>query len=203
MPKLGFKVFVIGFNKCGTRSLHQYFRECGLASCHGGMHPEVHIKILRNIVAGVPSLQGFDKYDACSDIAVIQSQFRHVDRDNPGSKFILNVRDTDRWILSRLNHLDGRYVEFMNLVFGLGLSWQEWVSRWRSEFMAHEFAVSEHFKDRPADLLRYDIENDEPARLAAFLNAPGVVSREALPRAGTTETKYYALDGDRIVKLST
>jgi hypothetical protein len=203
MPRLAFKVFVIGFNKCGTRSLHRYFSECGLDSCHGGAQSiDLSVRVLRNIVLGVPALQGLDHFDAYADIAAVQSQFRQFDCDYPGSRFIFNVRDIDRWILSRLNHLNGRNCEFLNLLYGLNLDWQEWVTRWRTEFAAHELAVAEHFKHRPADLLRYDIEKDEPSRLAMFLGISGAAPDRALPQDGTTKAKHYVLDGKRFVKRS-
>lgn len=201
MPRLGFKLFFIGFNKCGTRSLHRYLSDCGIASYHGGGHPDIHLGILVNVVRGVPALSRFDQHDAYLDVAAIQSQFRHLDHDYPGSKFVFNVRNTNRWLLSRLNHLDGRYVDLMNLSFGVELSWTEWADRWRREFAAHDCAVTEHFKDRPTDFLRFDIERDSLAKLIAFIGAPSLEMRDELPHEGVTAANYYALDGDRIVKL--
>lgn len=204
MERLAFKVFVIGFNKCGTRSLHRYFSECGLDSCHGGAQSiDLTVRIVRNIALGVPALRGIDHFDAYADIPAVQSQFRQLDRDYPGSRFIFNVRDIDGWILSRLNHLDGRNCEFLNILHGLNLDWQEWANRWRAEFIAHERTVAEYFRHRPGDLLRYDIENDEAPRLASFLDIAGVAQDRALPRDGTTKAKHYILDGRRFVKVST
>ena len=201
MPSLGFKLFFIGFNKCGTRSLHRHFSDCGLSSYHGGAHADLHMAVLLNVARGAPSLNGFDDHDVYLDVGAIQSQFRHLDRDYPGSKFVLNVRNPDRWILSRLNHLNGRYVEFMNLYYGVELTWQEWVDQWRHELAAHERAVTEHFKDRPTDFIRFDVENDELATLIAFIGVPSLGTRDRLPRLGTTVTKYYGFDGSRIVKV--
>jgi hypothetical protein len=201
MPKLGFKLFFIGFNKCGTRSLHRYLSDCGIDSYHGGVRTDVHLAILLNVVRGVPALRGLDEHDVYLDVGAVQSQFRHLDRDYPGSKFVFNVRDTNRWILSRLNHINGRYVDLMNLCYGVELSWTEWVDRWRREFAAHEHAVTEHFKDRPTDFLRFDIERDGLTKLTAFIGAPSLERRVELPRAGETVNKHYALEGDRIVKL--
>jgi hypothetical protein len=201
MTRLGFKLFFIGFNKCGTRSLHRYFSDCGLDSYHGGVYADSHQAIFLNIVRGEPALKGFDGHEVYLDVAAIQSQFRQLDRDYPGSRFVLNVRDINRWILSRLNHIDGRYVDYMNLCHGVELSWVEWADRWRREFETHERAVLEHFKDRPTDFLRFDIERDELAKLTAFVGAAGLEAPRALPRVNATERKHYALEGGRVVKL--
>jgi hypothetical protein len=192
-------VFFIGFNKCGTRSLAKYLSDSGAATYHGGVHIDSHVSILLNIVRRTPCLQGFDQFDAYLDVGAIQSQFRQLDRDYPGSKFVLNTRDVDHWIISRLNHVDGRYVQFMNLFYGVDLTWTEWADRWRTEFIEHHRAVTSHFESRPKDYLRFDIETDSIADLMAFL---GVDYRaESLPREGVTGAPHYGLIGGRIVKL--
>lgn len=199
-PKLDFKIFFIGFNKCGTRSLHKYFSDCGLDSYHGGVHADSHMAILLNISLGLPALEGFDSHDTYLDVGAVQSQFRSLDRDYPGSRFVFNVRNTDHWIVSRLNHIEGRYVDFMNLYYGINLSWQEWVDRWRLEFANHERAVAEHFQDRK-DFMRFDVDADRLSSLIRFIGADCLKARDELPREGVTANKYYGLDGKQIVRL--
>lgn len=203
MSGVDFKIFVIGFNKCGTRSLHTYFTECGLNSCHGGVQANLHMAIAINVVRGRPALEGLDGFDAYSDIMSVRTQFRHLDRDYPGSRFIHNVRDPDRWIVSRLNHLGGRYVEFLNIYHEVDLSWTDWVAKWRRDLAAHERAVADHFRLRPLDLLRLDIEQDSLAALAGFLGIPAPArSASSLPRVGVTGRKHkrYILEGGQIIK---
>ena len=200
MPTLGFKLFFIGFNKCGTRSLHRYFAECGLSSFHGGGHHNVQVAILRNIVFDAPCLQGHDSYDVYADVDAIRSQFRHVDKDYPGSKFVLNVRDVDRWILSRLNHMNGRYVDFLNLVWGVDRDWREWVDRWRTEFAQHEQATATYFKGRASDFLRFDIEKDVLPVLLDFVGVKTTREATSLPHLGATEAECFAFENGRIVK---
>lgn len=202
MSGVDFKIFVIGFNKCGTRSLHQYFTGCGLKSCHGGVQAGLHMTIAINVARGRPALKGLDEFDAYSDIPTVRSQFRQLDRDYPGSRFIHNVRDPDRWIVSRLNHLDGRYVEFLNIYQEVDLSWMDWVAKWRRVLAAHEQAVADHFSQRPRDLLRFDIEQDSLASLAGFLGTPAPAEAGSnLPKVGATAGKHYGLERGRIVKL--
>ena len=201
LPKLDFKVFFIGFNKCGTRSFHKYFSDCGLASLHGAATDDSHVAILLNVALGEPALRGLAPYDVYLDVGAVQSQFRCLDRDYPGSKFVLNVRDVDRWLVSRLNHANGRYVEFMNLYYETNLTWSEWVERWRAEFIAHERAAVDHFRGRDADFLRFDVETDRLADLISFIGADCLEAWGELPREGVTQDRYYGLDWGRIVKL--
>jgi hypothetical protein len=200
-PKLDFKLFFIGFNKCGTRSLHQYFLDCGLDSYHGGATGDTHMAVLINVALGEPALRGLAPHDVYLDLGAVQSQFQYLDRDYPGNKFVLNIRDVNRWLVSRLNHLNGRYVEFMNLYYGMNLTWPEWVERWRGEFMAHERAAIEHFRGRDANFLRFDVETDQLTDLISFIGSDCLEPRSELPRVGETEDRHYILDGSRIVKL--
>jgi len=202
MQALGCKLFFIGFNKCGTTSLHRWLVDAGIRSFHGGGGEiDHHAVILANVARGRPALDGFDQYDAYLDVRAVQEQFRALDRDYPGSKFVLNTRNVDRWIVSRLNHLDGGYVSFMNLYYGVDLSWSEWAAIWRREFAEHEAAVDQHFKLSGSPFLRFDIEADTPSDLAAFLCLQGAA--DDLPRENTTPTSQrFGFTGGRIVSLA-
>ncbi|MBN1951707.1 MAG: hypothetical protein JW801_10920 [Bacteroidales bacterium] len=86
------KVFVIGFNKTGTSSLHFLFRSLGLPSMHGIKREDRdNIRILR-------------KYDCFCDYIPID--LRKIDQLFPNAKYILQVRDLDTWVYSRLAHIE-------------------------------------------------------------------------------------------------
>ena len=157
-----------------------------------------HTLILANIALGRPALDGLDQYDAYLDVRAVQEQFRVLDRDYPGSKFVFNTRNVDRWIVSRLNHLDGSYVTLMNFHYGVDLSWSEWVARWRRQFTDHENAINQHFGlRRDSDFLRFDVEADKPSVLAAFLDLENAA--DELPRENVTPSEHFGLSGGRIV----
>jgi hypothetical protein len=199
MQTLGCKVFFIGFNKCGTTSLHNWLKDAGIRSFHGGSDTiDCHTRILANIALGRPALDGLDQYDAYLDVRAVQEQFRALDRDYPGSKFVLNTRNVDRWIVSRLNHLNGGYVALMNLYYGVELSWSEWVARWRRQFTDHERVIDQHFGPRrDSAYLRFDVEADKPSLLAAFLGLENAADEP--PRENVTPSKHFGLSGGRIV----
>jgi hypothetical protein len=86
------KVFVIGFNKTGTSSIHIIFKNLGLPSYHGGKWRSCNnLKLLR-------------LYDCFSDGT--PRDLIKLDQMFPNSKFILQVRELETWILSRLSHIE-------------------------------------------------------------------------------------------------
>jgi len=198
---LGFKVFFIGFNKCATRSFTSLFRGAGLNPYHGGDADPLYYQIPRNIAAGRKPLEGFEDYDAYSDSQRLSFRFRDIDRGYPNSKFVLNTRDVNRWIVSRLNHGDGTYVEYMNEAKNKNLTWDEWVSVWRLQFIEHERQVTTYFQGRSESFLRYDIETDSLANFNKFIGVELAPDGVELPHHGLTMQKFFALDGDRIIKL--
>jgi hypothetical protein len=203
MKTLGFKIFFIGFNKCGTRSLSECLRRAGVNSVHGGLDGDgYHDEILRNVSHGWPTLKGFDGHDAYLDIDAVRKCFRELDRDYPGSKFVLNTRDMERWVRSRLNHDAGAYIHFLNRKYDVELTWSEWAERWRRDFIVHEKLATDHFANRPHDFLRFDVEKDRPRDLAAFLGLDAAALPEELPREGeTSPVKHYDFSGGKIVRI--
>jgi len=82
------KVFAVGFNKCGTTSMHVLFESLGLSSYHGTKWRNCDdLTLLR-------------AYDCFSDD--IPTDLAKLDRMFPNSKFILQVRKLDAWVYSRL-----------------------------------------------------------------------------------------------------
>lgn len=80
------KIFVIGFNKTGTCSLHFLFKKLGINSYHNT----------------TPVMKIINKYDAFSD----GEHYNFADYFNakPDSLFILNTRPIDKWLFSRYKH---------------------------------------------------------------------------------------------------
>jgi hypothetical protein len=190
-------VFFIGFNKCGTTSLHLWLTSNGLESFHGGARENALVEgdIVFNITFGDPPLKDILHKDAWLDVGPVQREWREFVRCYPDSKFVLNTRDINRWLVSRLNHLSGRYVQYMNVAFRRDATWQEWVAEWRQEFIDHERAVMDHFRDRP-NFLRFDIERDNAGTLADFLGIEP--SGGDLPRDNVTMEKFFFLEGSVI-----
>jgi hypothetical protein len=143
------KVFAIGWNKTGTSSIHALFRSFGMVALHKRRwrqtwRPFVHFP-----------------YQAFSDGPAIR--FDRLDRRFPRSRFILNVRDLDEWLDSRMEH---------RILKGHRPSVSE-IRGWVLQRDRHHRRVVDHFKDRADDLLIVNFIREAGAaeRIAEFLAA--------------------------------
>ena len=186
------KIFCIGLNKTGTRSLHEALQILGLSSVHWGgpdlstavqRAAEIRAAVERALQEGRPLLADLEAADAYSDIHALTINFDVLDRQYPGSKFILTVRDLADWLASRERHV------MANLTYrergeyaGSFLSAD--VDGWAEEMVAHDARVRSHFAGRPDDLLVMDISaGDGWERLCPFLGVP--VPAVPFPRRGS------------------
>jgi hypothetical protein len=203
------KIFQIGFNKCATTSLSHLFEECSVPSLRSVHWDSGHLarRILSNHRDGLPLLQGYEDAVFFSDMEAFYREdgrlrwvfipeilFRELDRQYPGSKFILNVRDVDAWIASRLRHSTmfdeqgNRYEDesrrrmyFDQHMECFGLSREQVVQKWRDDFESHVAQVKEHFEGR-GDLLVYDIDRDGLGKMLDFFRGDLSFSVDRLPR---------------------
>jgi glycosyltransferase involved in cell wall biosynthesis len=163
------RVFGLGLAKTGTSSLHAAMAHLGYRAVHHGP-PEMRRAIADARDEGRPMLSGVDpELDAFCDIEDVNRGYAALDRDYPGSKFILTVRDVESWVTSRIRHVehnralrdDGRpHGDFLDVD----------VDGWLAEREAHHAAVLSHFAGRPDDLLVIDLCAGQGwERLAPFL----------------------------------
>ncbi len=165
------KIFQIGFNKCGTTSLHRFFLANGLTSVHWA-RGKIARKLYLNHTAGQPLLSGMDKYDCFTDfeapeICLFGNQyFKELYAQYPGSFFILNTRDKAAWLRSRALHANGFLLKMMRMQFGF--SPKEASEYWSHEWDTHHSRVRDFFDSKDC-LLVFDIEQDDPQKLVGFL----------------------------------
>lgn len=175
------KIFQIGFNRCATGALYQFFLRNGIWATHWwGGGPSKTIRL--NSICHRPLLTGLEKYQAFTDMEhpdeiegiyyVHMKHYQELDKQYPGSKFILNFRNQDDWIRSRNNLKDPQGVTIYknSCMEILNLTEEELNNKWRKDWDKHIHEVQDYFKDRPGDLLMFNI--DEPnggERLVEFL----------------------------------
>ena len=149
------RVFGIGLNKTGTVSFHEAMTILGFDSLHWG-GPQVHKLVLAAREAGRPLLSNLDqRYDAFSDIGVLSRGFAALDRQYPGSRFVLTVRPVDKWIDSRRRHVERNIrLKEAGEYDGDFLVIDE--QKWRREWHYHVGRVREYFAGRD-DFLEIDI----------------------------------------------
>ena len=185
------KIFCIGLNKTGTRSLSDALEILGYRSLHWGgpepaaalrRGPEIRMAVERAVDEGRPLLEDIDDVDAYSDILALSTNFDVLDRQYPGSKFILTIRDLGEWLDSRRRHVEtnverherGEYSGTFLVVDYPG---------WTAERTEHERRVREYFGDRPHDLLVLDISAGQGwETLCPFFGVP--VPDVPFPRRG-------------------
>jgi hypothetical protein len=159
------KIFCIGLSKTGTRSLHSALSILGFRSVHWGgadlptaieRGPQIRDAVERAAREGRPLLYDIDDADAYSDILALSTRFDLLDRQYPGSKFILTTRRIDDWLDSRERHVEANVARQARGEYsGTFLT----VDRdgWADEINQHNARVRAHFAGRGRDLLEMDV----------------------------------------------
>lgn len=174
-PREGRKLFFVGFNKSGTKSLHDLLAGAGYRSVHGrikrlsGRKDNIAVMISDNLSAGRPVLVGLSGYDVFSDMVSLTSEriiegngyFRQFHEQFPNAYFVLNTRPVEDWIRSRCQHDNASIGSFISrYMAATGLERQAVIELWRSQFTAHHDAVRNYFEANKGRLLEFDIRTD-------------------------------------------
>lgn len=187
------KVVAIGFNKCATRSLAQLFARAGHSSLHQKVPHRLSFSlasrgrrklggIMRsNHEAGRPIFADVEYAIFYGDLIDSNrrttfdgnSLFREILRDYPNTILLLNWRDREDWICSRLKHGHGEFASREQQVRGLA-SQDELCAIWRAEWDAHLAAVRSFMADRPEQLVEFNIDSDPIEALIDRLPAYGL-----------------------------
>lgn len=171
-------IFQIGFNKCGTRTLHHFFKDNGIPSVHydGGriaksmfLNEQLGKKLISpryNKISFFSDMENVSK--ASSPQYVAQNLFKKLARQYPQAYFLLNTRNKNNWLKSRINHGNGSYLKEIaekNIT-----SEEQVVADWMDEWDQHIKNVKDFFKDKPGRLIEFDIENDDIGKVINFFN---------------------------------
>lgn len=185
------KVFLVGFNKCGTRSLASYLESRGLKTVHWDAG-NLARTIKSNLAAGDYVLKGYEDYEAFCDITYLSAQ-EHIEGCRyypeymklPDAKFILNTRDKDGWIGSRLDHPG--YADRFSLAYNCQTA-EDAVAIWSKVWDDQHREV---VRDIPADrLLIFNIESDDPEKIDRFLGFDDDQSSK-LDHIGWLDGQFY------------
>ena len=187
------RFFQIGFHRCGTTSIHKFFEASGIPSIHND-RGRLAATMFDNVAIGKYILNGYESYCAFSDMELLTHDryleayklYPQIMDQVPNSKFILNIRDPDKWIMSRLIHpstrrpnnlseqvlyrgkriLTGSLYERYKSYFGL-YEVNQVAAHMRTEWDSHISSVQDAI---PSDrLLVFNIESDSPLALCRFV----------------------------------
>jgi hypothetical protein len=179
------RIFGVGLSRTGTTSLTSAIGRLGFRAVHFPADDASRGQIM-SFMAGEGDalrLTILEEVDALTDTPVCAT-FEALDAAYPGSKFILTVRERERWLDScRAYWSDGiepfvrdnpgdpwtAYIETLSDALYGGTRFDR--GRFAAAYDAHEARVRAHFRRRPADLLVLDIcAGDGWDPLCGFLN---------------------------------
>ena len=171
------KVIVVGAHKTGTTSLATAMSSLGYRVA-GFIIPGLDPESLRGLApatarasvvdAASSMLQEFD----CAEDTPWWEIYPELDERFPGSRFILTIRDADRWLESVVQHFGNENVALHEWIYGEGVAAQH-ADRYRAHYLRHNEAVRAYFADRPDDLLVLDLQTgDGWPELCQFLGEP-------------------------------
>jgi hypothetical protein len=158
------KIFCIGFHKTGTKSLAAALRQLGysVTGPNGVWNPN----IARDAHRIADKL--VKRFDAFQDNPW-PLLYKELDRDYPGSRFILSVRSPASWIDSLVRYFGEDESPTRRWIYGVGTPRGN-EAVYLERFERHNREVLAHFKDRPDDLLVMDIgQGDGWEKLCPFL----------------------------------
>jgi hypothetical protein len=171
----GKRIFQIGFGRCGTTTLFHFFERNGVPAIHLD-RGNIARRLMARKAAGEDPFLGYPGIVFFSDMgdlmragtAEAYKEFRYIHQFYPDAYFILNVRNVQRWMLSRCNH--GRFMEWQKEARGISTT-EALLRFWAEDWHRHVNDVRAFFADKPGQLLVFDIEKDDPNRLVEFLRA--------------------------------
>ena len=195
------RIFVIGFNKCGTTSFHEYFEANGIRSVHWRGNT-LAMALHDNVGAGRPPLHGMEDWTAYMDMICIPGSpwgrsnsdhapliegcryFRELHREYPDALFILNTRDPRDWVRSRLQHDEGRFAAaYLSALKREGIrSRDDLERRWLQDWDQHHAETVEYFESAaPEQFLVFHINSTPVQQLNEFLEPHFPITHREFP----------------------
>jgi len=180
------KVFAIGFNKTATTSLHGVFQKLGMVSLH-----ETYWRDPKRTLVFLP-------YQCFSD--GIPGDFSVFDKRFKRSKFILNIRDLDEWLDSRLEHIRQAKARNATIITPKWDRTDAAVKHWIVERTRFHLEVLDYFRDRPNDLLvlNYIRDPDPGQKIADFLGINRRVGKQHVRSTNEVRTQGVLRNEARI-----
>jgi hypothetical protein len=164
------KIFQIGFNKCGTSTIHRYLCANGVRSVHWDKG-RLAQRMFRNLANGEALLTGYEDFDAFTDMEFLDSAgvyleayklFPYLAAQYPDAVFILNTRDREAWIKSRFGHGSNMPYAMRQMTYYNVTSNEELAGLWRADWERHHHRITEFFSGQPHRFFVCRIETDLP-----------------------------------------
>lgn len=166
------KVLGIGISRTGTTSLSKALRRLGYDTIHAPL--SIITRVDGRIALNEDAVM---RYEALTD-STVAFMYKELDAAFPGSKFILTVRDVEKWLVSMrrvrkvypIMRMIPKAAQLFHEAFGDDYPYDE--DAMRAKFHRHSKEVRAHFEGRN-DLLVMDFAaGDGWEKLCRFLGRP-------------------------------
>jgi len=202
------RIFLLGFNKCGTTSFHNYFKKNKISSVHWRANTLAQTILTNYQNKNNKLLNGLDNWIAYTDMICIPGSpwgksnsdhspliegcryFRELHRDYPDSLFILNTRDPLQWIKSRLAHDRGQFAQaYLAAMKKEGIHNLKMLKhRWLRDWYQHHHEILEYFSNNsPKQFLLFHISETPAKKLNLFLDPYFRISYRKFPHHHKSE----------------
>ena len=198
------RIYVLGFNRCGTRSLTTAFKQAGIGCVHWDRN-QLMLAILSdlrrhgriNLSNHYPGSNAFldlihvPQHGEGGDHILAEGTLLHrqlIDSD-PEAYFILNTRSVESWLASRCRHLNGNFLKVyrrhLSSVHNRSFSVDDVLLEWRRMWHQAHAEILSRFQNEPQlRSLVFDIETTPYDALKQFLAEDYTLVGDALPRSG-------------------
>ena len=204
--KSGKKIFVIGFNKCGTRSFTELFERSGIGCVHwdNNLLAGYILKDIKEI--GAINLEKYyPESNAFTDIIYINKSFNDgnvliveifeiiddIIRSYPDAYYIINTRNVEDWLISRFNHERGDfasiYKQYLFKKYNIKYTDYMLTEYWRYIWHRHHYRLLHKLKNsNNVKYIFYDIEKSSISDLVKFLEPDYQLKGKSFPKTGRT-----------------
>lgn len=192
------KIFCIGLSKTATTSITAALDILGFDAIHWHDTKDIFKYTKSGIEINHTMLSN---YAAFADTPIARI-YKELDSKYPGSKFILTVRDVEKWVKSFEDQFGkGRLDTFSEKLHMDLYGTSEFdYKKCTAAFNRHTEEVTDYFKDRATDLLIIDVTaGDGWEQLCGFLDLP--IPAVAFPKKFTKGERKYTL-GYRLNRLA-
>lgn len=179
------KVFCIGFHKTGTSSLNVALTQLGysVTGPNGVGDPDIAKNVDKLIEDLVPQFDAFQD----NPWPVV---YKALDERYPGSKFILTIRNPEKWIQSQVKHFGSKVTPMREWIYGVGCPKGN-EAIYLDRYNKHNQEVREYFAGRENDLLTLNLEDRlEWNSICDFLNKP--IPARAFPQVNKASERTYS-----------
>lgn len=168
------KIFFLGFNKCGTTSLHYLLKNNGIKSLHHH-HKGLYVAsiIEQNISNGKDPLKSLSRYEAYSDMILASkntyiecnSYFKDIYLSYPSLYFIFNDRNPHKLIESRFKHHN--FAKLQAAYFNVDTD--DLTDIWMGIYKERKGRIEEFFRGK-INFINFNIEGGNIQNICDFLS---------------------------------